>query len=295
MKNHSITYNKAALSAQNKRIKAVNTCKGIAFVLVILSFIGLSISNVSANELNNQGSISYGGKKDLLDEQTRNLVIAQNSNSSVYDQIIGKAKRQTREQIIAEKQTTPTKTVKSSNGIEKSFAPINSRFYAPEFSVYDASSFLEDDIDGDGYYQTFGVVFDADVYNPNGNEESVIYAELYLSTDGVNWEHYYTTEDFLISGDNSEDAFEVITTLAEGYSSNSYSILIDIYEVGFSDIVATYSSDDNNALYALPLESAEYDEWYIEEIIVQGGSNSIAFLLFSFMVLLVRKSRGKLI
>jgi len=293
MKSHSITTNKAALSAQQKRIKAVNTLKGIALLLVILSFVGLSISNVSANELNKQASVSYGGKKDRLNEQTRNLVIAQNSNSEVYDQTIGKAKKQTREQVIAEKQATPTKTIKSNIAIEKRFAPINLRFYTPEFSIYNASSFLEDDIDGDGYYQTFGVIFDADVYNPNGNEESVIYAELYLSTDGVNWEHYYTTEDFLISGDNSADAFEVITTLAEGYSSNSYSILIDIYEVGFSDIVATYSADDNNALYALPLESAEYDEWNIDEIIVQGGSNSIAFLLFSFMVLLVRITRGK--
>jgi hypothetical protein len=292
MKSLSMIRNKVTLSNKNKRIKTINTCKGIAFVFIILSFVGLSLNNVFANEINNQASVSYGGIKDKLNAQTRNLVIAQNSNSSVYDQTIGKAKNQTREQVVAEKQTRTSKTITSNKNVVKSFMAINSRFYTPEFSVYSASSFLEDDIDGDGYYQTFGVSFDVDVYNPNGSQESVIYAELYLSTDGVNWEHYYTTEDFLISGNNTEDTFEVITTLAEGYRSNSYSILIDIYEVGFSDIVATYSSDDDNALYALPLESAEYDELYIEEIIVHGGSTSTVFLLFAFMIILFRRIKG---
>ncbi|WP_426360242.1 choice-of-anchor H family protein [Pseudocolwellia sp. HL-MZ19] len=290
MNNHSMTENKAAISRQQQRIKRVNTIKGIAFLLVVLSFIGLSISNVSASELNSQASVSYGGKKDFIDDQTRNLVIAQNSNSGVYDQIIGKAKRQTREQVIADKQIVITD--KSAKGFEKSLAPGTARYYVPEFNIYDATTFLEDDIDGDGYYRTFGVVFDVDVYNPNGDEESVIYAELYLSTDGVNWEHYYSTDDFLISGNNPDDQFEVITTLAEGYNTQNYDVLIDIYEVGYTEIVATYSSDDNNALYALPLESAEYDQVYIEEIVVHGGSQSTFFLLFTLAMLFVRKVRA---
>ena len=291
MKSLSIRKNKVTLLNTKKRIKAINTCKGIAFLFIVLSFVGLSINNVFANEINNQASVSYGEIKDKVNDQTRNLVIAQNSHSSIYDQTIGKAKRQTREQVIAEKQTTLSKAITSNKNIVKSFVSINSRFYTPEFSVYSANSFLEDDIDGDGYYQTFGVTFDVDVYNPNGNEQSVIYAELYLSTDGVNWEHYYTTDDFLISGNNTDDTFEVITTLAEGYNSNSYSILIDIYEVGFSGIVTTYSSDDDNNLYALPLESAEYDQLYIEEIVVHGGSTSIVFLLLTFMVILKRRKQ----
>ncbi len=289
MNNHSITKNKTAISKQQERIKRVNTIKGITFLLVILSFLALSISNVSASELSGQASVSYGGKKDQLDDQTRNLVIAQNSNSGVYDQLIGKAKAKTRAEIIAEKQST---TSINSKGVEKSLAPGTARYYVPEFSVYDATTFLEDDIDGDGYYRTFGVIFDVDVYNPNGSEQSVIYAELYLSTDGVNWEHYYSTDDFLISGNSPDDQFEVITTLAEGYNTQNYDVLIDIYEVGYSDIVVTYSSNDSNALYALPLESAEYDTIYIEEVTVHGGSQSTVFLLFTLTLLLVRKIRA---
>ncbi|XPF95786.1 choice-of-anchor H family protein [Colwellia sp. RE-S-Sl-9] len=287
MNKNPITLNTQERPSQQKRVHKVNMLKGIALSLVVLGFLGFTISNVSANELN-QASISYGGKTNQLDDDTRNLVIAQNGHSKVYDQLIGKAKTKTRAQVIAEKQSTPATKAKTFNGIEKSFAPFNTRVYTPEFTVYDATSFLEDDIDGDGYYQTFGVVFDVDVYNPNGNENSVIYAELYISSDGVNWEHYYTTDDFLIQGSNDQDQFEVITTFAEGYRTNHYDILIDIYEVGFADIVATYSSDDNNSLYALPLESAEYDRVYVEEVVVHAGSSSIPFVLFIVLMALVR-------
>lgn len=287
MNKNPITLNTAEIPTQQKRVHKVNMLKGIALSVVVLGFLSFTISNVYASELN-QASISYGGKTNQLDDDTRNLVIAQNSHSKVYDQLIGKAKTKTRAQVIAEKQTMPATQAKKINGVEKSFAPFNTRVYTPEFTVYDATSFLEDDIDGDGYYQTFGVVFDVDVYNPNGNENSVIYAELYISSDGVNWEHYYTTDDFLIQGSNDLDQFEVITTFAEGYRANHYDILIDIYEVGFADIVATYSSDDNNALYALPLESAEYDRVYVEEVVVHAGSNSIPFVLFILLIALVR-------
>ena len=294
MNKNSITLNTEKKPTQQKTMHKLHIVKGIALSLVVLGFIGFSINNVSAGELS-QASISYGGKTNQLDDDTRNLVIAQNSHSKVYDQLIGKAKTKTRDQVIAEKQTMPATKSKKFNGVEKSFAPFNTRVYTPEFTVYDATSFLEDDIDGDGYYQTFDVVFDVDVYNPNGNENSVIYAELYISSDGVNWEHYYTTDDFLIQGSNDLDQFEVITTFAEGYRANHYDILIDIYEVGFADIVATYSSDDNNALYALPLESAEYDRVYVEEVVVHAGSNSIPFVLFIVLMTLVRivKVRSK--
>lgn len=291
----------------------INKIKTSILTVLTLGLIAFSITNVSANELT-PASISYGDKSNKINDDIRHLVIKQNSESSIYDQFIGKAKIQkqnpepnisqnsnqenkakTRHDIIAEKQATALQ--QKSNAVSEivatvSTASINPHYYTPEFSVYDASTFLENNVkndnDADGYYQTFAVTFDVDVYNPNGNENSVIYAELYLSADGINWEHYYTTDDFLIQGNSENDAFEVITTLAEGYPSNHYDILIDIYEVGFYDIVATYSADDDNNLYALPLESAEYDAVYIEEVIIHAGSSSIVFLCFMVFMILIK-------
>lgn len=203
MNKNSIKPTNINVLTQQKQIRKVSTLKGIVLSLVVLGFLVFSISNVSANELA-QASISYGGKTQQLDDETRKKIILQNSKSTVYDQLIGKSQGKNRKEIIAKKKKNILKKAKTFNGVEKSLAPLNTRFYVPEFSVYNAESYLENDIDGDGYYRTFGVLFDVDVYNPNGNEDSVIYAELYLSTDGANWEHYYTTDNFLIHGSNEE-------------------------------------------------------------------------------------------
>ena len=60
-----------------------------------------------------------------------------------------------------------------------------------------------------------------------------MYAELYLSKNGGPWIHYYTTDNFVIDGDTTDDEHEVITTLRTGYISDEYDVLIDLYEVGF--------------------------------------------------------------
>lgn len=294
MKNETINH----MTKQAKRAKLVNNLRGIALSLIVLGFLGFSIKNVSAQE-SKASTISYGNKAININDTVRENVISSLKNNTVTDQIIGKTSNKSRKEMIAEKQQQLGETLlqrsqkKSINGLTKNYSPFAERFYTPEFSIYDAVTYLDDDYDADGYYQTFSVVFDADVYNPDGSEESVIYAELFISTDGENWTHYYSTDDFLIQGDNETDQFEVITTFAQGYAPNHYDILIDIYEVGYSDIVATYSSYDNNSLYALPLESADYDSVYVEEIVVHGGSSSIAFLLFIFIIGLVKIVRKK--
>ncbi len=139
------------------------------------------------------------------------------------------------------------------------------------FSFYDAYSRLFEDVDRDGYYSTFGVTFDADLHSYNPLEEVVVYAELYLSRNGGDWVHYYTTDAFVITGESSNDDYEVLTTLERGYRPGEYDVLIDLYEVGYGDIVATISSLETDALYGLPLESADWDEEYISTSEGDGG------------------------
>ena len=174
--------------------------------------------------------------------------------------------------------------------------PPKSNYSHHSFSIYDAFSYLLEDIDLDGYYQTFSVIFDADLHSGSSLDSAAVYAQLYLSQNGGPWVHYYTTDNFMIYGESDSDEFEVITTLHQGYSPDNYDVLIDLYQVGFNELVATYSSDDNNALYALPLESVDYDLEYVVEVndgyVTHGGSSSAIFV-FILLVLVFFREFGK--
>jgi hypothetical protein len=165
--------------------------------------------------------------------------------------------------------------------------------YPEDFSIYDAFSYLLDDIDGDGYYQSFSIVFDAD-YHPifladASTGQANVYAYLYLSQNGGPWQLFHSTDIFSIYSDTADDEFEVFTTLEQGFSTDNFDVLIDLYYAGSDQLVASYSSDDNNALYALPLESVDYDQPYVTEVIhTEGGSSSLVWLLLSTFILVFR-------
>jgi len=242
-----------------------------------------SVTQVTASELNtNQYTVSQGVFKKSIDEQQRQHIIDANRLVEIPDQLNGKATAKTRVAITK----GPTESVlksKRSNTAQKT----NGNYYA-DFTIYSAVSFLHDDYDGDGYYQTFSVTFDADIYSYTNNPFGEVYALLYLSKNGGPWTHYFTTDTFIIEGESDLDEYEVISTFMSGYSTDHYDVLIDLYQVGYSDVVASLSADDTDALYALPIESAEYDEYYVEEVEVIGGS--IFWLILPlFTVLLIRK------
>jgi hypothetical protein len=155
------------------------------------------------------------------------------------------------------------------------------------FAIYSAYSELILDIDEDGYYQRFSVTFDADILSSMVNEQAIVYADLYLSRNGGPWVLYFSSDDFVITGEDSEDEFEVVTHLDSGYVADYYDVLIDLYEVGFSAVVATYSANNTNALYALPLESSDYDPEYIAVEYYDEHSGGSSWLLFAALLALV--------
>lgn len=196
--------------------------------------------------------------------------------------------RKTREQVIAERQSSGNKTEKLRSASQR----LNAGIYH-EFSIYEASSRLFEDIDYDGFFRTFSVTFDADVHSFYMGERADVFADLYLSRNGGPWELYHTTDVFTIVDDVSDDDFEVLTTLHAGYPTDHYDVLIDLYEVGYSDIVATISSDDLDELYALPLESADRDndEYIVSEVIIEGGAISVFGLLGLVGLAVIRRRR----
>jgi hypothetical protein len=194
-------------------------------------------------------------------------------------------------------QASVSKTREQKMAEKVSAAPLNqaSQYYG--FTVYDAKSRLLEDFDGDSFYSTFSVTFDADVNGLAINEYANVYAELYISEEGGPWLHYYTTDTFTLEGNSSFDDYKVLTTLYSGYQSAHYDVLIDLYEVGFSDVVATISSDDSNALYALPLESSDRDRAYVDPYpdtyieVEAGGSLSWLTIVSLFGLGLINRTR----
>lgn len=163
--------------------------------------------------------------------------------------------------------------------------------YNHSFSIYSAYSELITDVDYDGYFQTFGVTFDADILSPMEGEQALVYADLYLSKDGGPWILYFSTDNFLITGEDTLDEFQVVTQLESGYVPQYYDVLIDLYEVGYSDVVATYSDNDTNELYALPLESTDYDPAYVEvEYYETHGGGSLWLFWVLCFTLVLRKT-----
>lgn len=125
-----------------------------------------------------------------------------------------------------------------------------------DFSFADAYVDLLYDEDYDGYYSEFRVTFDADTIFDYAD----VYAELYLSLNGGDWELYHVTEVFEIRGFSSYDDYSVATYLTGGYPPGNYDILIDLIDTYDNSYVATISADDLYSLSDQPLEDATYED-----------------------------------
>ncbi len=211
-----------------------------------------------------QMALSFEGKQQGLSEQIRTDVLISNKQQLQQNPFIAPLSGLTREQMHAKKREEYNRQQEAS-ALNTSEFTLNSASVITMadyslFEIFDAWATLYDDYDYDGFYQSFSVVFDADYYGDR--EHAEVYADLYLSQDGGPWFHFYSTDVFRIYGNSETDSYEVLTTLYENYPEDYYDVLIDLYEPGFPGIVATMSSDDTDALYALPLESSDYDEYY---------------------------------
>ncbi|MEJ2622936.1 MAG: choice-of-anchor H family protein [Candidatus Thiodiazotropha sp.] len=155
-------------------------------------------------------------------------------------------------------------------------------YHDPDFSIFDARTVISRDDDDDGYYHRLSVSFDPDVVSGR----AWVYAELYLSLEGGPWNRYYTTESFPIDGDDSEDDYEVVTRLTDGYPSGYYDVLIELYDADNEDFLAEYGPYDDRDLSALPLEDSyrDGDDHY------HGGGGALGLSML-LLVLLTRLYR----
>ena len=121
--------------------------------------------------------------------------------------------------------------------------------------VYDATTDLFSDHDGDGYFHHLRVRFDADTLFTS----AVVYAEIYVSADGNAWELLYTTKDFTVFGTDPNDDYEVETDLVSGYSTGQYDVLIELHDAADGTLLDEYGPNESPEFSQLPLEDSARD------------------------------------
>jgi len=145
----------------NNDTRATKSCS-LTRLLLLVTVGLLALTQVRANELNDkQFSVSQGVVKKELSDQQRYKIIDTHKTTTLPDQLNGKATAKTRATMLETQ--------------NKSYSNINQDFTA-EFVIYGATSRLQDDFDGDSFYQTFSVSFDADVYSYIDNQVGEVYA-----------------------------------------------------------------------------------------------------------------------
>jgi hypothetical protein len=172
------------------------------------------------------------------------------------------------------------------------FAGIANR-YDQLFEIFEADLQQLSDIDGDGYHHAIDVSFDVDV----NQGDALIYAKLYLSRDGGDWYHYYTTDLFEIHADDAADAYQVETELMDGYPPGYYDLLIEIYSLDHaymvtSEVLDYYYLGKSVRLEDLARDEIYYEAEYVEVSYSHGAGSAGALLLFLLIIQVVIAARG---
>ncbi len=154
-----------------------------------------------------------------------------------------------------------------------------------DFWFYDASVELYFDRDNDGYFYGLDLWFDVDTYY----DVADVYAVVYLSYEGGEWNEFAATDDFTLYGSSEDDDYIIETDLMSGYPTGSYDLLIELFDAYDGTFIASIGPADTAALGYLPLEDAKRDEPVIvREVVVHsgGGSTGLPALLFLMLIAL---------
>lgn len=121
--------------------------------------------------------------------------------------------------------------------------------------VYDASIEWLEDADSDYFYSSLNLVLDVDSLYTTTN----IFSEIYYREAGGSWTWLASTQNFEISGQQSNDSYILNLTFNAGFNPDNYDLLIDVYDADSQQFLTTYSSADDVDLSQLPLEDQSWD------------------------------------
>lgn len=279
-----------------KNIKQLNS--RILLIVFMSSFCFSHVAHANDEEPRQSRSVEVHYEEGTIKQSTSRFSTIKNASQQLAENSLSqlpieKNERKTRQQVIESRklQWNKKSDYKKNPHGDYSATQDHSGDYLT-FDIFDASSHLFSDEDYDGFYTNFSVTFDVDVFGSYRGQQAVVLADLYLSRNGGPWELYFTTEPFAIIDDSSEDEFEVLTILDQGYIRDHYDVLIDVYEYGYSDIIATVSADELESLYALPLESVDNDRFAdvnsSTSVSIAAGSSSYLSICTLMLIALFR-------
>ena len=184
---------------------------------------------------------------------------------------------------IADKPTLPV--LKSSVKSENSSAPAISfekvakkNVHADHLNwIYDAWLSTDTDADNDCYHQSFELTFDADTSYVHAD----VFAVVYLG-DSNTYKEIHTTSVFSIHSDAGNDEFTFKTDLLQGFPSDDYDVLIELYDADSLELQDSYDHTSDSDLSLISLESAEYEHRHYAPTVStteHGGSISVSVLL----------------
>lgn len=161
---------------------------------------------------------------------------------------------------------------------------VQSTSVSNDFWFYTADVVLFNDDDGDGYFHSIDLLFDADTYY----DVADVYAVAYLSYEGGPWNEYAVTDVFTLFGATSDDEYVIVTDLTSGYRTGNYDILLELYDAVDGAFLAEFGPADTSELSFLPLEDYERDDPSAPEVIVvgsRGGGGAAALPLLAGLLL----------
>ena len=166
-----------------------------------------------------------------------------------------------------------------------------SRSTSDDFWFYSADVVLFGDADIDGYFSGIDVLFDADtIYSAVD-----VYAVLYLSFEGGDWEEYAVTDNFTIAGATAGDDYSVVTDLVSGYPTGSYDLLIELFDAYNDDFLAYIGPDDTSELGFLPLEDIGRDTPPATTVVITEESGGGATGLWTLLALFGLALSGRIV
>ena len=159
----------------------------------------------------------------------------------------------------------------------------------PDFWVYSATTELYFDDDLDGHYTRLLVDFDVDTSFLIAD----VYARLYLSRNGNPWIEYAISDDFSVLASDDSDNYVIETDFVEGYPTDYYDVLIEIYDTFDGALVAEYGPAESVDMLDLPIEDELSDRAPVRIAVSSGGGGSAGFMvLLGLCLLITRKTRS---